>query len=63
MSPSLVTRPNKRNRAVISYVRFTEEVARKLDEIAEAEDTTRSAIIRRFVLEGFRVRCPKGKAA
>lgn len=44
------TRPNK----VVTYVRLSESAVKQLDRLAEREETDRSAIIRRIVLDALR---------
>ncbi len=43
-------RPNK----VVTYVRLSEPIVRQLDRLAEREETDRSAVIRRIVLDALR---------
>jgi predicted transcriptional regulator len=44
-------RPNK----VVTYVRFSESTVKQLDRLAQQEETDRSAVIRRIVLNALRV--------
>jgi predicted transcriptional regulator len=51
-----------RQNKVVTYVRLSEPIIKQLDRLAEREETDRSAIIRRIVLDALRDK-PLSKAS